>query len=434
MTGPKVTLRRLRELADAGTPIVMVTAYDFVSGRVAERAGVDMVLVGDSGAQVVLGLPDTTSVTLDEMLMLAKAVRRAVHTPLIVCDLPFGTTELSDAQAVATSVRFVAGGRRRRGQDRGRQPGGAAVAAPGDRGCRHPRRGPRRPHPRRRPRPSADSVAAGAAPPTTRSGWHATRSRHRMPERSRSSSKPSPRMSSRRSGERFASRSIGIGAGPADGQVLVQHDLLGITEGRPPVFVKRYGALGDAMVDAVEAYAREVREGDFPAAEHVYPAFRRRGGGGARVHRRAGTRRGNLDALPQHRQALALPRARRSRPASAPNRRPPGNRGMFATRLIHRHQPVRRGRLGDRGAVLVRNDRGELERRAATDDHGSVHFVEAKVCDLASVLFAVAQIDDQDSALLNASRMVRRVDAPRPKTCGLDDTAIASARRGRSTV
>ncbi|MFK5143319.1 3-methyl-2-oxobutanoate hydroxymethyltransferase, partial [Klebsiella pneumoniae] len=65
---------------------------------------------------------------------------------------------------------------------------------------------------------------------------------------------------------------IGIGAGAADGQVLVQHDLLGITEGRAPVFVKRYAAVGDAMVEAVEAYAREVREGAFPAAEHVYPA------------------------------------------------------------------------------------------------------------------------------------------------------------------
>lgn len=269
MTGPKVTLRSLRELADAGTPIVMVTAYDFVSGRVAERAGVDMVLVGDSGAQVVLGLPDTTSVTLDEMLILAKAVRRAVRTPLVVCDLPFGTTELSDEQAIATSVRFV--------QDAGAD----AVKLEG---ANHARLS--------RLRAIVDAgipvVGHVGLTPQTATALGGLRAQGRTVDDAIRVARdalavqdagafavvieavPADVVDEIRRALRIPV--IGIGAGPADGQVLVQHDLLGITEGRAPVFVKRYAAVGDAMVEAVEEYAREVREGAFPAAEHVYPA------------------------------------------------------------------------------------------------------------------------------------------------------------------
>lgn len=104
---PKVTIPSLIERKSTGEAIVMVTAYDYPGARAAERAGVDMVLVGDSGAQVVLGYSATAEVTVDEMLMLAKAVRRGTDTPFLVCDVPFGSTEQSDAQAVATAVRFV---------------------------------------------------------------------------------------------------------------------------------------------------------------------------------------------------------------------------------------------------------------------------------------------------------------------------------------
>lgn len=269
MTRSKVTLRRLRELADAGTPIVMVTAYDFVSGRVAERAGVDMVLVGDSGAQVVLGHPDTTSVTLDEMLMLAKAVRRAVHTPLVVCDLPFGTTELSDEQAVATSVRFV------------HEAGAEAVKIEGA--------GPARLS-RLRAIVEAGIPVVGhvGLTPQTATALGGLRAQGRTADDAIRVARdafavqdagafaivieavPADVVEEIRRALRIPV--IGIGAGAADGQVLVQHDLLGITEGRAPVFVKRYGDVGAAMVEGVEAYAHEVREGLFPSDEHVYPS------------------------------------------------------------------------------------------------------------------------------------------------------------------
>ncbi len=269
MTRPRVTLRRLRELAEAGTPIVMVTAYDFASGRVAERAGVDIVLVGDSGAQVVLGHSDTTSVTLDEMLMLSKAVRRAVQTPLVLCDLPFGSTELSDEQAVATSVRFV------------HEAGADAVKIEGANPARLSRL-------RAIVEAGIPVVGHVGLTPQTATALGGLRAQGRTRDEAVRVARdalavqdagafalvieavPADVVAEIRRALRIPI--IGIGAGDADGQVLVQHDLLGITEGRTPVFVKRYAALGDAMVEGVEAYAREVREGVFPAAEHTYPA------------------------------------------------------------------------------------------------------------------------------------------------------------------
>src|ERR1700744_5981874 len=102
-----MTLPRLAEKKRLGEPIVMVTAYDYPSAPVAEEGGVDVVLVGDSGAMTVLGYPSTVPVSVDEMLMLAAAVRRGLSTPLLVGDLPFGSYEASDEQAIATAQRFV---------------------------------------------------------------------------------------------------------------------------------------------------------------------------------------------------------------------------------------------------------------------------------------------------------------------------------------
>ena len=102
-----VTLPSLAEKKRLGEPIVMVTAYDFPSAQVAEAAGVDMVLVGDSGAMTVLGYDSTVPVSVDELLMLCSATRRGLKTPFLVADLPFGSYEGSDEQAVSTAQRFV---------------------------------------------------------------------------------------------------------------------------------------------------------------------------------------------------------------------------------------------------------------------------------------------------------------------------------------
>src|SRR6059058_1547762 len=102
-----VTLPALAEKKRLGEPIVMVTAYDYPSAQVAEAAGVDLVLVGDSGAMTVLGYPSTVPVSVEEMLMLAGAARRGLTTPFLVGDLPFGSYEASNEQAIATAQRFV---------------------------------------------------------------------------------------------------------------------------------------------------------------------------------------------------------------------------------------------------------------------------------------------------------------------------------------
>lgn len=265
----KVTLRRLAEMKADREPIVMVTAYDFPTARVAERAGVDMVLVGDSGAQVVLGHDSTVGVTVDEMLVLARAVRRGVESAFVVCDLPFGSTEVADEQAVATALRFA------------KEAGADAVKIEGG--------GPAR---LSRIRAIADAgipvVAHVGLTPQTAVALGGLRAQGRTAD----------------SAARFVREAlavqdagaallvieavpaevvdlvlpaigipvIGIGAGRADGQVLVMHDLLGITEGGTATFVKRYASIGDDMAAGVTEYARDVREGAFPTAEHGYAA------------------------------------------------------------------------------------------------------------------------------------------------------------------
>src|SRR5919202_342667 len=102
-----VTLTTLAERKALGEPIVMITAYDHPSATVVEEAGVDLVLVGDSAANCVLGYESTVPVTVDELLMLSRAVRRGLRTPMLIGDLPFGSYEASDEQAVLTAQRFI---------------------------------------------------------------------------------------------------------------------------------------------------------------------------------------------------------------------------------------------------------------------------------------------------------------------------------------
>ena len=123
-----MTLPLLAEKKRLGDPIVMVTAYDYPSARAAEAAGVDLVLVGDSAATTVLGYGATTPVRLDDMLVLAAAARRGLATPLLIGDLPFGSYEVSDEQAVGTRGADGPGGRLRRRQAGGRRRGAAPAA------------------------------------------------------------------------------------------------------------------------------------------------------------------------------------------------------------------------------------------------------------------------------------------------------------------
>lgn len=265
----KVTLQRLAEMKARREPIVMVTAYDYPTGRTAEQAEVDMVLVGDSGAQVVLGHDSTVAVTVDEMLVLAGAVRRGVRSAFVVADLPFGSTEVSDEQAVATAVRFV----KEAGADAVKLEGGGearlsrirAIAEAGIPVVAHVGLTPQ------------TAVALGGLRAQGRTAESAARVvREALAVQDAGASvlviEAVPADVAAVVLPYLRIPVIGIGAGPADGQVLVIHDLLGITEGKTAAFVKRYGAIGPDMVAGVAAYAREVRGGVFPGPEHGYSA------------------------------------------------------------------------------------------------------------------------------------------------------------------
>lgn len=265
----KVTLRRLAEMKAAHEPIVMVTAYDYPTGRTAERAEVDMVLVGDSGAQVVLGHDSTVAVTVDEMLVLAKAVRRGVESAFVVCDLPFGSTEISDEQAVATALRFA----KEAGADAVKIEGGGTarlsrIRAIADAGI------PVVAHVGLTPQTAVALVGLRPQGRTVDSAARFVREALAVQDAGAAllviEAVPAEVVDVVLPAIEIPV--IGIGAGRADGQVLVMHDLLGITEGKPATFVKRFASLGDDMVGGVAAYAREVREGAFPASEHGYAA------------------------------------------------------------------------------------------------------------------------------------------------------------------
>ncbi len=263
-----VSLPMLAEKKRLGRPVVMVTAYDFPSARAAEAAGVDLVLVGDSGAMVVLGYPDTTAVTVDELLVLARAVRRGLRTPLLVGDLPFGSYEVSDEQAVQTAFRFV----KEAGCDAVKLEGGGPV-----------------------PAARARAIVQAGIPvmghvgltPQTATALGGYRAQGRSADAAARIAREAlalqeagcfslvfeaiPAAVAAELMEHMEALVIGIGAGPAtDGQVLVFHDLLGIREGRGARFVQRYADLQEEMDAGVAAFAEDVRSARYPQPEHGY--------------------------------------------------------------------------------------------------------------------------------------------------------------------
>jgi len=263
----RLTLGDIAAKKDAGEPIVMVTAYDFPSAQIVEAAGVDLVLVGDSAAMVVLGYDSTVPVTTDEMLVLTAAVRRGLTRPLLIGDLPFGSYEASDEIAIATAQRFV----KEAGVDLVKiERGGTTVD-------------------RARALVNAGIPVVGhvGLTPQTATALGGYRAQGRTAEAAQAviddalalqAAGVSMLVVEAVPSEVTAALMplvdipvIGIGAGAdADGQVLVFHDLLGIHAGRAAKFVKRYADLRTAAIDGVRSYADEVRDGAYPAPEHSY--------------------------------------------------------------------------------------------------------------------------------------------------------------------
>ena len=264
----KLPLPELVAMKRRGDKIVVVTAYDSPGARFAEDAGIDMVLVGDTAAMVVLGHEGTTvPVTVDEMLFLTRTVSRQSRRPLVVGDMPFGSYQVSDEDAVRNAIRFVKEG----GADIVKLEGAGPMTS------------------RARSIVEAGIPVMGHIGLTPQSatmlGGFKTQGRtadaarrlvidaHALEDAGCCSlvleAVPAP-VAARITAE-LSIPTIGIGAGPdCDGQVLVYHDLLGLTEGHLPRFVKRYANLSREIRDALEAYAAEVRSGAFPGEEHTY--------------------------------------------------------------------------------------------------------------------------------------------------------------------
>jgi 3-methyl-2-oxobutanoate hydroxymethyltransferase len=265
---PKVTVRTIREMKERGERIVSLTAYDYPTARLADEAGVDLILVGDSLGNVVLGYESTLPVTMAEMTHHLRAVVRARPRALVIADLPFASFQASPADAVRNSARFVKRGAEGVKLEGGRRvlPQVEAILAADIPVLGHLGLTPQSVHAfggfrvQGRGRDAADALLEDAKA-LERAGAFAIVlegiPRELGAEVSRALSIPT----------------IGIGAGPdCDGQVLVIHDLVGLSFGRPAKFVRRYAEVGDTIRSAVSAFGADVRAGRYPSAEETYTA------------------------------------------------------------------------------------------------------------------------------------------------------------------
>jgi len=266
-TAGKLPLTELMEMKRRGEKIVMVTAYDAPSGRLADAAGIDLILVGDSSGMVVHGRESTVAVSLDEIVFMTQWVTRGARRPIVVADMPFGSYEASNEQAVGHAVRLVKEGgadavKLERGGtsiDRAHAIVEAGIAVMGHVGLT----------------PQTATVLGGFKAQGRTAG-----SAQQLVDDALAlqgagcfavvlEAVPAP--VAKAVTKALAVPTIGIGAGgDTDGQVLVWHDMLGYYQGHAPRFVKRYADLGDAIVEALGRYADEVRSGAFPEEQHTY--------------------------------------------------------------------------------------------------------------------------------------------------------------------
>jgi len=246
-----------------GVKLTMLTAYDYVSARLLDEAGVDSILVGDSLGMVVQGNPHSLPVTLDEMIYHTRCVARGVKRALLITDMPFMSYQLNPEQALANAGRLV----KEAGAHAVKLEGGIRSASAIEKIVR------------------ADIPVVGHVGLTPQSvrklgGFRVQRNEDLLMDDAKAVADAGAfaivlecipaDLATRITGElRIPTIGIGAGAG-CDGQVLVLHDLLGMFEDLHPKFVKRYAELGTAFKDAVQQYCSEVRKGKYPAKEHEF--------------------------------------------------------------------------------------------------------------------------------------------------------------------
>jgi 3-methyl-2-oxobutanoate hydroxymethyltransferase len=263
----KLALPELAEMKRRGDRIVMITAYDAPSGRIADAAGVDLILVGDSAAMVVLGHDSTVPATMDELIILTRAVNRGARRPLVVADMPFGSFQVSNEQALENAIRFV------------KESSADAVKLEGA--------GPMLPRVQAITNAGVPVMGHIGLTPQTATKLGGFKAQGRTAAKAVQLYEDAldlqaagcfaivleavPTPVAEAITRALDIPTIGIGAGAAcDGQVLVWHDLLGLYEGHAPRFVKQYAELASVMQAAVASYAGEVRNGSFPEQQHTY--------------------------------------------------------------------------------------------------------------------------------------------------------------------
>ncbi len=262
-----VTTLRLKEMKDRGEKISMLTSYDYSMAKIVDGAGVDVILVGDSAANVMAGWETTLPITLDQMIYHASSVVRAVERALVVCDMPFGTYQSDSQAALDSAIRIM----KETGADSVKMEGGEEILD------------------------SVKRILAAGIPVMGHLGL-TPQSIHKFGTYSVRAKEEAeaeklvrdaklleeagcfaivlekiPAALAERVSKELSIPTIGIGAGGAcDGQVLVVHDMLGINKGFSPRFLRRYADLHTVMTEAISHYVEDVKSCDFPNEKEQY--------------------------------------------------------------------------------------------------------------------------------------------------------------------
>ncbi len=263
----KVTTSRLAEMKARGEKIAMLTAYDYSMARLIDQAGMDVILVGDSASNVMVGNPTTLPITLDQMIYHAQCVTNGVERALVVCDMPFGSYQGNSKEALANAIRIMKESK----AEAVKLEGGSEIAESISRIL------------------SAGIPVMGHLGLTPQSinkfGTYAVRAKQEAEAQKLMEDalllqelgcfamvlEKIPADLARKVSEALVIPTIGIGAGGGtDGQVLVMQDMLGINQGFSPKFLRRYADLGTAINNAVSHYIEDVKTGDFPNASEQY--------------------------------------------------------------------------------------------------------------------------------------------------------------------
>ena len=263
----KITSRTFAEMKAAGEKITMLTAYDYTTASIIDNAGIDGILVGDSASNVMAGNPDTLPITIDEMIYYARSVVRACSHCLVVCDMPFGSYQVSREEGVKNAIRIM----KETGVDALKMEGGAEIIA------------------------TVKSIIDAGIPvmghlgltPQSVHQFGGYGLRAKQEEEANKLLQDAklladagcfaivlekiPALLAECVSKSIDCPTIGIGAGNAtDGQILVSADMLGLTQGFRPKFLRQYANLSEIMTDAIGSYILDTKEGTFPSAAESY--------------------------------------------------------------------------------------------------------------------------------------------------------------------